>query len=327
MGEYIGRINVSKDAMLFVVNNVFQKGIKESTTKENILKLMPEIYDKANEKEIIKMLPYKSYKALEELIEYTKSSDNIKKFFYQSEHQNVRYLEESMIIIMRAKHNEYNYSLNPGVLEKLTKLFSEENRKIAERYGKIEDLTIGMLYIYGVVEFNFLRTKLCKCMNEIISEAELKDIYFKRLNLNMFVNYYNIRWTNTNEIDSFVTYLDEEYIDIGDIAAEQKSRNLKYKNFTLQEILERKEYLWDQKTQQLYGFIKARNNSVWEYSFQKIIKMSELGENILDKLLNICIFEDESEIQEFMNLFMEWYNNSPQYPLGGYSPVEFGKFR
>lgn len=32
MGEYIGRINVSKDAMLFVVNNVFKKGIKESTT-------------------------------------------------------------------------------------------------------------------------------------------------------------------------------------------------------------------------------------------------------------------------------------------------------
>lgn len=94
MGEYIGRINVSKDAMLFIVNNVFNKGIKESTTKENILKLMPEIYGEANEKEIIKMLPYKSYKALEELIEYTKTSDNIKKFFYQSEHQNVRYLEE-----------------------------------------------------------------------------------------------------------------------------------------------------------------------------------------------------------------------------------------
>jgi len=26
-----------------------------------------------------------------------------------------------------------------------------------------------------------------------------------------------------------------------------------------------------------------------------------------------------------MELFMEWYNNSPQYVLGGYSPVEFRK--
>ena len=40
MGEYIGRINVSKDTMLFVVNTVLKKGIKESTTKENILKMM-----------------------------------------------------------------------------------------------------------------------------------------------------------------------------------------------------------------------------------------------------------------------------------------------
>ena len=47
MGEYIGRINVSKDTMLFIVNTVFKKGIKESTTKENILKMMPEIYEKA----------------------------------------------------------------------------------------------------------------------------------------------------------------------------------------------------------------------------------------------------------------------------------------
>ena len=44
MGEYIGRINVSKDTMLFIVNTVFEKGIKESTTKENILKMIPEIY-------------------------------------------------------------------------------------------------------------------------------------------------------------------------------------------------------------------------------------------------------------------------------------------
>ena len=44
MGEYNGKINVSKDSMLFVVNSVFNQGIKESTTKENILKLMPDIY-------------------------------------------------------------------------------------------------------------------------------------------------------------------------------------------------------------------------------------------------------------------------------------------
>lgn len=33
MGEYNGRINVTKDTMIFVINSVFENNIKESTTK------------------------------------------------------------------------------------------------------------------------------------------------------------------------------------------------------------------------------------------------------------------------------------------------------
>ena len=41
--------------MLFIVNTVFEKGTKESTIKENILKMIPEIYDKADQIELIKL--------------------------------------------------------------------------------------------------------------------------------------------------------------------------------------------------------------------------------------------------------------------------------
>ena len=136
MVEYIGRINVSKDTMLFIVNTVFEKGIKE----------------------------------------------------------------------------------------------------IAKRYGRIEDLTKGLLYTYGVVEFSFLRTKICKYMNEIISEEELHDIYFKRLNSNLDVNYYNVRWTNTNEVQQFVTYLDVEEDDVGYIVDAQKSHNPDINNLILDSV-------------------------------------------------------------------------------------------
>ncbi len=37
----------------------------------------------------------------------------------------------------------------------------------------------------------------------------------------------------------------------------------------------------------------------------------------------MCVFENDFELKEFMNLFNDWYNNSPQYMLGGYSPIEF----
>lgn len=325
MGEYNGKINVSKDSMLFVVNSVFNQGIKESTTKENILKLMPNLYENADDEEIIKMLPYRAYKDLERLIEYIKTSDDIKSFFYKREHPDIRFLEEAMIIVMRANHLEYNYSLNPGVIEKLTRLFSDENKKIAERYGNIENLTVGMLYEYGIVDFEFLRKQLCKYMNEIITERELRDIYFTRLNLNTFVNDYDIRWTNTNEVQYFVTYLDEEFspIDIGEIAEEQKARKMKYKQFSKQEILQREEYYCNEKAQKLYKFLKSKNNNIFEWNFKELVKKNELGIDILGELSNMCMFEDDVEFKKFMDLFTDWHNNSPQYMLGGYSPIEF----
>ena len=325
MGEYNGKINVSKDSMLFVVNSVFNQGIKESTTKENILKLMPDIYENADDEEIIKMLPYRAYKDLERLIEYVKTSDDIKSFFYKREHPDIRFLEEAMIIVMRAKYHDYNYSINPGVIEKLTRLFSEENKKIAERYGDIENLTVGMLYEYGIVDFDFLRKQLCKYMNEIITEKELRDIYFTKLNLNTFVNDYDIRWTNTNEIQPFVTYLDEEEvpIDIGQIAEEQKARKMKYKQFSKQELLKREEYLYDERAKKLYKFLKSKNDNIYEWTFKRLLKNNELGIDILGDLSNMCMFEDDFELKKFMDLFTDWYNNSPQYMLGGYSPIEF----
>lgn len=325
MGEYNGRINVSKDTMLFVVNSVFNKNIKESTTKEEILKMMPDIYENADDEEIIKMLPYRAYKDLERLIEYSKTSDDIKTFFYKREHPDIRFLEEAMIIVMRVKYHDYNYTLNPGVIEKLNGLFSKENREIAKRYGEIENLTRGMLYAYGIVDFEFLRKQLCKYMNEIITETELRDIYFTRLNLNTFVNDYNIRWTNTNQIQPFVTYLDEEEvpIDIGQIAGEQKARKMKYKQFSKQELLKREEYLYDERAKKLYKFLKSKNDNIYEWTFKRLLKNNELGIDILGDLSNMCMFEDDIELKKFMDLFTDWYNNSPQYMLGGYSPTEF----
>ena len=325
MGEYNGRINVTKDTMLFVVNSVFENNIKESTTKEDILKMMPNIYEKADEERIIEMLPYRAYKDLERLIEYAKTSDDIKTFFFKREHPNIRFLEEAMIIVMRVKYHDYNYTLNPGVIEKLKGLFSKENKEIAKRFGEIENLTKGMLYTYGIVDFEFLRKQLCKYMNEIITETELRDIYFTRLNLNIFVNDYNIRWTNTNEIQPFVTYLDEEEvsIDIGQIAEEQKARKMKYKQCSKQELLKREEYLYDERAKKLYKFLKSKNDNIYEWTFKRLLKNNELGIDILGELSNMCMFEDDFELKKFMDLFTDWYNNSPQYMLGGYSPIEF----
>lgn len=186
---------------------------------------------------------------------------------------------------------------------------------------------MGILYTYGVVDFDFLREQICKCMNEIITEEELEDLYFKRLNLNLDVNYYDIKWINTNQNQSFVTYLNEEWdeIDVGDIASEQKGRGLKYKIFKENELLKREEYLWNDDAQELFEFMKSTNDDIYQLTIERIMKKSELGENILNKLIEKCRFKDDNEVERFMQLYMKWYNNNPQYPLCGYSPNELVK--
>ena len=325
MGEFMGRINVPKDTMLFVVNSVFKRGIKQSTTKEDILKMIPEIYEQEDAKEIIKLLPYKTYLVVKDLVEYLKTNDDIEDFLTGMTYEVEKYLEEAMIIVMRAKRLNCNYSLNPGVVEKLTKIFSEENILLAEKYGRIERLTIGMLYYYGVVEFEFLRNQICKFIGEDVSKEELFDLYFKRLNLNLIVRSYNVRWKDTNEEQEFLTYLDENEIDVGAIVGEQKARGLKYKEFEEQELLDRDEFWWDDLTKKLYEFVKSKNEEVWKYPFEAVIKRNELGEDISTNLMRKCIFERKEEITEFMKIYIEWHNNSPQYILGGYSPNEFAK--
>lgn len=323
MAENLGRINVPKETMLFVTNSVFNQNIKENTTKENILKLIPELYRNANDIEIIKMLPYKAYLTLERLIEYVKHSDKIEDFMYDSKNHDTFYLEDAMIVVMRAKGIGHKYSINPGTLESLERIFSKENKEIAKRFGKIEELTKGILYSYGVIEINELRNQICKYMNENILNEELYDIYFKKLNLNMFINYLDINWSNIKKIDSFVTYLDKEEVDVANIAMEQKHRNFKYKKFTENEILKREEFISDKSTQKIYNFLKSRNKYLYDFQIENILKRNQLGENILQELVENIDFNNEDDIKYFMNLYMEWYNNSPQYILGGYSPNEF----
>ena len=69
------------------------------------------------------------------------------------------------------------------------------------------------------------------------------------------------------------------------------------------------------------------NEYFWEYHLNKLSKAVEVGINILPDLLEMCKFNDEDEMEEFIQLYTEWYNNHPQYPLCGYTPIELSMKR
>ncbi len=253
------------------------------------------------------------------MMECIKTNDNINNFFKVTDFREVRNLEYAMIVVSRAKYGKYEYSLNPGVLEQLKRLYTKENRKIAEKYGEMKALILGMLYSYGVVEYNFYRNKISKFIGKNIKNEEIDDICYKRLNLNPLVTTFSIEWATSHKVESFITYLNEELAE--DIAVEQKSRGLKYKEFSKQQILNRQEIYWDENTQEFYDYMKKHYNYYWQ--LKNIFKDNEIGENITPRLLEkLDLFDNDIEMEKFMNKYIKWYNNSPQYPLGGYTPNE-----
>ena len=88
--------------------------------------------------------------------------------------------------------------------------------------------------------------------------------------------------------------------------------------------MNRNRYLSNENSDKLCNFIKKKDCYFSDYDMQVYNKSVELGENVLEELLKIYEFEEE-EIQSFISLYMEWYNNMPQYELGGYSPMELAK--
>ena len=338
MEEKLGRIMVLKDTMLFVTNYLFDKQIKETTSKENILKMVPEIYKEADAEDIIKMLPYDSYLALEKLIKYVKenkiTNEDITDKIFELEDKygyEVNKLEEAMIVVLRVTKDSHRYYINQGTIESVEKIFTAENKKIAERYGKLEKIIYGILNTYGVVEDEFYRTTICTCMEEILTNEFIEDFSWSRLNLNMIIDYRKVGlpddkilyFTSGVEYDEY----EEKNLEtntINDIIKEQLDRDLEYKKFSKDEFIENAEEKLNQIDLRFLKYLKKFNKNIYDFQILELKKGIKRDSNpkILAKILELVDPDTDEEYDKFLLEFMIWYNNIPRYILCGYSPAE-----
>lgn len=323
MKEKIWKITTTKETMLHILNSILNQEVKQSTTKENMLKLLPELYKGENLKELIKVISYEAYQGLEKILKYVEDGlsveEAVKKSGYIGNH-----LEEAMIVILRMSGIEEDYSLSVNP-KQLAPMFSDENKRLAQKYDKIEKLVKGLIYSYGVIEIATLRKMICKYMNEIMPEEEIYKFIFKRLDLNLLLDYHNIHWENTGEEECYISYLNPEEIDVAGIAAEQKGRGLQYKKLKENEVLQRTLCHWDGITEEFYKYIKSKNEQLEKEDFKVFVKINELGIDVVDDLMSRVNFNSRIEAEEFKDKFLKWYKNSPQYALGGYTPNEMLK--
>ena len=321
-----GKLIVPKKTMLFILNAIFDMGVSKNLTKEELVKEYKNIYLEKNYEDIIMMLPYDAYIIIEELTNYIKENENIEAFCKKHVTEKISFLFECMIIEVRKENNKYLYNVNKEILNSLLGLFTDEYKETAKKYDKLEKIVLGILYSYGAIESKAFKNLIFKYMNEIFSDKFLKELFFKRLSLNTMVLEYPVKWQDkTKEI--YFTYLSNEKM-ISKVVTKQKSMGLKYKKFTLEEILNREEYYFDDRTKELYDIMKDCLPKQYASldAFKTMIKLKELGDNdIIPEVSLLCDFKNEFEMERFHCVSEKWHDNYPEYGLCGYSLNEFIK--
>ena len=334
MSENKGKINVLKDTMLFVTNSIFEANIKKQTTKEEILKKIPEIYENADPKEIIKMLPYSSYLLLEEIMKRTKGKKGIieieEDFIYGDEvdYNAYKYLQETMILVARTKDYRTTHYVDSKVLKILERLYTDENRKIAKEYGELEMIILGGIRTYGMILNDIFKKNICKACGRIIQDSLLEDLCWKKLNLNLTINRQMVKWKDGTQSEFFTLFDIEdvimyEYFD--EIFKMQCDFGFQYKQFSKEEYIKICKEDFTENDIKIIEDFKMDDFSK-EYFLKSMKRKVNLGAEITDIFKEfIEKFEkniSNSNIEEILIDYLKWYSCIPQYGLCGYALVE-----
>ena len=334
-----GRIDILKDEMLFALVEILEQDVKMTIKKEEILKMLPKVYNDLSVEKIIKILPYDSYLALEEIIKYVKDNSNTedvtKKIisFYDKKDKGVKYLIDLMIVVLRVKKGKHTYYVDLEVLKALEKIYTDENRKKVEEYEKLEKIILGILYTYGVVENKYFLKTISRCMGKIIPENEILKFVFTRINLSKIVKYEYLEWEN-NTVDEFITYLSSNNTfdngfepsrnDVINIAVEQKIRGLNYKKYTKDEYIAQAKSILGKREKDFLEYIN-QYEIIPNFIFELILVKIKSAVDVNEWFMPILEEMEKDKVSEFLDKYKKFYNNLPSYVLCGYSPNEYSK--
>ena len=297
--------------------------------------MLPEIYAKANLIDIIKMLPYDSYILLEKIKnrveEKTKENQiiDINEIVEKNSYIDLKYLCDAMIIVMRTNKYNRRYFINNKVLKAVDKIYLDKNKKLAEKYGKIEKIIIGILNTYGTIEENEYKKLIDLALCKNIKNSLLEELEWKRLNLKNVVSLQPIKW-QSGEKEKYKTKWNLEYDEkiIINTIREQKNRNLDYKEYSAEEYIDKVDQRFTKTDLEFIKYLE-KYKEINKYSFIHTKKEIESGgnevfQNNIQKFINYFELAPENA-NEFLEYYMNWYNNTPQFALCGYSPKELGQ--
>ena len=314
-------MNATKNELLVALNYLGEFP-KETLKKQELMEKLNEIYD-GNQEQLAIVINTEIYDLIKKLVKADKNGIDVEKE-YESE---VEFLQGALIIEEPIITNQkIHIKFNEGMEEKLSKFINNRDQEVINKNQVIIDIMINILDVYGMIQDYEMLYMLNK---------------FLKMNMSMEIvlGLVNYQIDLRNEIvigeaeDEDEIYFMNNLVDHPeDIVYEKESRNLDYKEYTLQEL---EKYSYEniidcKEAQEVLKFLKKKKI---EYAEELTMTMilhfmcePKLDLNDFRKLIKID-FEDINEGNEYLQVIMNLHNNVPHYALYGYSPNELFKIQ
>ena len=308
------RMNVTKNKLKEALDTL---GVfpKSSLTKEELLKEFYQFFDERSE-QFIAIINPKIYQIMKKLMKADKNGIEVE---LEAEPE-VNFLEEVLLISEPVFTDEkIHIQLREEMKDRVAKLILPKYEKVIKQMQIIVDFIIHLIDAYGIMEDYEVCDRIAHFLGIQISSPILLSLSLYHVDLSYHV-------TVTDFGDTF--YLTNTFINHPeDLIMERESRDLTYKDYTLEEL---NEDIWDnlqhsKEAQKVIQFLEKKKVEFADEATLSMVLtiMSSPSIEIEDFMKLIPIdFADIHEANEYLQLLMNLHNSIPHYALYGYSPKE-----
>ena len=306
-------INVTKNKVIKALNYLGEYP-KSSLKKDELIKLLEDLYNEENIVHLTYIINYSMYNLLKELMD---ANDGI--YVGIEKEDEVNLLSNILMIVEPIKiETKFYIRFEDGMKEKIKKFINVKNEKIVKKHQEIADLIINIIETYGIMQVDYeLANMLSNLLKKEIDVEELIELLEYNLDLR--------RKTVIPKSNVDLFLISNAIFDPQAIMDERRKRNLDYKAYTIEELKckNRKALINCDEAKKILSFLKKKKfenpeGLVMAYIYD-IMTSTEIN---IQSFMNVegLDIKDLDEANEYIQLIMNLHNNIPHYALYGYSP-------
>ena len=305
---------------LFNALELLGENPKRTDLKKDLEEKFNYIY-KDNINHLIFVLNYNMYDLIKQLVNANDKGIDISDE-YQSE---IEFLQETLIISIESiKNHKMHIAFQESMKEKFTSFINDVNYDKIRRYTIATQFLINYAEAYGIMKCKDAVDILNNMANLKLSLSDVTELLKYNVELRKVIDVIQIN----DEIYFRIIFLDNP----NEILKERKKRNLTYKeinvrdfgNYSLAVLMTREESL------AILNFFKKKKLETPEMIIAEMIAYILIQvEPDMKGLLEFADinFSNDKEINDYLQLLMNLYNNLPHYCLYGYSPKELTQLK